>query len=62
MGYRERRSADALKHRLDAGGATRVVKTADNELAFESPGERLIDLAELCQPLLDGIHRVHPAK
>ena len=52
----------ALKHRLDAGGATRVVKTADNELAFQSAGERLIDVAKLCQPSLDGIHRVHPAE
>jgi hypothetical protein len=45
MNCRERRGGVALKHGLHAGGATRVVKTADNELAFQSGGERLIDLA-----------------
>ena len=52
----------ALKNRLDAGRATRVVKTADHELALESSGERLIACAELRQPPLDGIHRVDPTE
>jgi hypothetical protein len=38
----------ALKHRLYAGGATRVMKTTDNEFALQPSGERLIGLTELC--------------
>ena len=52
----------ALKDSLDAGSATRVVKTADQELALESKGEFLIDFAELHQPPLGGIHRVDPTE
>ena len=52
----------ALKDPLDAGGATRVVKTTDHELALESKGELLIGFAELHQPPLGGIHRVDPTE
>jgi hypothetical protein len=52
----------ALKNPLDAGCATRVVKTADHELALESKRELLIDFAELRHPPLGGIHRVDPAE
>jgi hypothetical protein len=52
----------ALKDRLDAGRASRVVKTADHELALESKRELLIDFAELQQPSLCGVHRVNPTE
>ena len=42
------------------GRAARVVKAADDELALEPSGERLVGLTELRERTLDHVHRVHP--
>src|SRR5689334_823580 len=62
MSCRRRRGSITLKHRLDTGRAARVVKAADDELAFQPASERLICVAEFCQSSLDGIHRINPAE
>ena len=51
----ERRGADALKHRLDPGGTSGVVKTADNELVLQPGGESTVDIAKLCPARFGGV-------
>jgi hypothetical protein len=64
LGRRSRRRAGAKARQgwRDVRRTPRVVKTAYDELAFESRGERLVGITELSQGPFDDIDRLHPTK